>query len=173
MMRINKELSDQLAQRMYVDPGDEDFGQCFFNARQTLFRLTRLRIVDEAQYTEGYTVYFNYSNEHHCVAGHGWVTSEGQAIDTDYASLGRYNAAYFPGLQLSVEEVYERLKTSSPPGSRSAFGLMPMGKEMIKAYVAACEYMISTWPEEVTQYDLDHLAQWHRTLATIVKDQQS
>src|SRR5262245_7165672 len=123
MMRINKELSDRLAQRMYVDPGDEDFGQCFFNARRTLFRLTRLRIAEEVQYTEGYAVYYSYSTECHCVAGHGWVTSEGQTIDTDYASFGRYNAAYFPGLYLSPEEVYQRLKISSPPGSRSAFGL--------------------------------------------------
>src|SRR5262245_17287723 len=102
MMWINKELSDRLAQRMYVDHGDEDFGQCFFNARRTLFRLTRLRIVDEAQYTEGYAVSYDYSTERHCVGGHGWVTSREQAIDTDYASFGRYNATYFPGLQLSI-----------------------------------------------------------------------
>jgi hypothetical protein len=118
-------------------------------------------------------VYFNYRNERHCVAGHGWVISEKQAIDPDYASFGRHNATYFPGLQLSAEEVYQRLKTSPPPDNRSAFGLMPMGSKMIKAYVAACEYMLSTWPEEVTQYDLDHLAQWQHILATISKDQQS
>jgi hypothetical protein len=78
------------------------------------------------------------------VAGHGWVTSEERAIDIDYASFGRYNAAYFSGLQLSVNEVYQRLKASSPSGNRSAFGLIPMSVEMTRAYVAACEYLIST-----------------------------
>ena len=30
---------------------------------------------------------------------------------------------------------------------------------------------LSTWPKEVTEYNLDHLAQWQPTLATVVKDQ--
>ena len=132
MMRINKELSERLAQRMYVDPGDEDYGQCFFNARRTLFRLTHLGIAEAAQCTEGYAVYLNYAAQvpYPCVAGHGWVTHQEQAIDTDYASFGRYDAAYFPGLQLSVAEIYQRLKISSPLDNRSAFGLIPMGVEM-------------------------------------------
>jgi hypothetical protein len=37
MMRINKELSERLAQRMYVDPGDEDFGQCFLTLAAPYF----------------------------------------------------------------------------------------------------------------------------------------
>lgn len=33
-MGINRELSDRLAQQMYVDPGDEDIGQCFFHCQR-------------------------------------------------------------------------------------------------------------------------------------------
>ena len=172
MMGINKELSTRLAQRMWVDPGDEDFGQCFFNARRALFRLTRLGMVEEARYTEGFAVYFNYRTEMHCIAAHSWVTEANQAIDVDYASYGRYQAAYFPGLHFSVDEAYQRLKNSTPPGTRSAFGLMPMGVEMATAYVQACEHLVTTWPDQVTSYDLDHLNQWRHNLAALTEDQQ-
>jgi hypothetical protein len=174
MMGINQEFSDRLAQRMYVDPGDEDLGQCFFNARRALFRLTRLdRENHETRYTEGFTVYFNYQQEFHCVAAHAWVTAgQGQVVDPDYAALGRYTARYFPGLHFSAEEVYQRLKLSDPPGTSTAFGLMPMGLEMTRAYVQACEYLQATWPEEVTPHDRQHLNQWRETLAVLIQGGQ-
>ena len=170
-MQLNRELSDHLARRMHVDPGDEDFGQCFFNARRALFRLTRLDLVDQAVYTEGYTVYHNYRLNLHCVAGHGWVTHKNEIIDVDYADCYRYDAAYFPGLHFAVDEVYQRLKTSTPPGNSSAFGLMPMGVEMTRAYVQACEYLQAVWPQEVTPYDLEHLNQWREILAGLAREE--
>ena len=167
MARLNRELSDRLARRMWVDPGDEDFSQCFFNARRALFRLTRLNLVDKAVYTEGYAVYHNYALNLHCVAGHGWVTHQDEIIDVDYTDCYRFDAAYFPGLHFTVDEVYQRLKTSTPPGDGSAFGLVPMGVEMTRAYVQACEYLHLVWPHEVTPYDIEHLRQWQHNLAVL------
>jgi len=169
MIRINQELSDRLAQRMWVDPGDEDFGRCFFNARRALFRITRLRLVDEAVYTEGFAIYYSYNLDLHCVAAHGWVTHNDQVIDIDYADRCRYDAVYFPGLHLPVEEVYYRLKASSPPGAQTAFGLVPMGVDMTKAYVQACECLHTTWPEEVTPHGREHLSQWRDNLAILTR----
>ena len=155
---------------MSVAPGGEEFGPCFFNARRALFRLIRLGWVEEARYTAGFAVYFNHRVELHCVAAHGWVTHRGQAIDVDYAGCGRYNATYFPGPQFSANEVYHRLKTSSPPGVRSAFALVPMELKMTRAYVQACEHLVATWPDEVTPYDLGHLKQWRHNLAVLTRE---
>lgn len=171
-MRINRELSDRLARRMYVDPGDEEFGQCFFNARRALLRLNRLSLAEGAVYTEGYAVYLNYHHNLHGVAGHGWITHHNGIIDVDYADYGRYDATYFPGLHLTGEEVYQRLQSSTPPGTRSAFGLAPMGVEMARAYVQACEYLQAVWPHETTPYDLEHLEQWRETLAVLTREGQ-
>jgi len=164
MLRLNREFSDDLAHRMYIDPGDEDFGQCFFNARRALFRLTRLGLEEEARYSEGFAVYFNYRTELHWVSAHGWVTCREQVIDPDYASLGRYEVDYFPGLNLSADEVYQRLKTSSPPGAGTAFGLVPMEREMVGAYVAAWEHVLINWPEEMSPDDREHVNQWRQIL---------
>ena len=144
-------------------------GRCFFNARRTLFRITRLKLVNEAVYTEGFAIYHSYSLNLHCVAAHGWVTHNGQAIDVDYADLRKYDAVYFPGLHLPVDEVHQRLKGSSPPGAQTAFGLVPMGLDMTRAYVQACEYLHLTWPEEVTPHDREHLSQWRHNLATLTR----
>ena len=171
MLRLNRELSDNLAQRMYLDPGDEDFGQCFFNARRALFRLTRLGL-EEARYSEGFAVYFNYRTDLHWVAAHSWVTQEEQVVDPDYASLGRYEVDYFPGLNLSAEEVYQRLKTSSPPGDRTAFGLVPMDTEMVGAYVAAWEHVLTRWPEEISPTDREHVNEWRHILRDLQAEAQ-
>lgn len=164
MLRLNRELSDELARKMYIDPGDEDFGHCFFNARRALFRLTRLGLGEADRYSEGFAVYFNYRTDLHWVAAHGWVTQGEQVIDPDYASLGRYEVDYFPGLNLSADEVYQRLKISSPPGDKAAFGLMPMGAEMAGAYVAAWEHVLARWPEEISPTDQEHVNQWRQIL---------
>ncbi|MCB0164277.1 MAG: hypothetical protein KDI79_08635 [Anaerolineae bacterium] len=166
MLRIDKALTDHLAKRMYVDPGDEDFGQCFFNALRALFRLNRLAPSHRPVYTEGFTVYHHEAAPlpYHRVAAHGWVTQHDQVIDIDYADCGRYEVAYFPGRHWPVEAVYHRLKTEPPDTHHLAFGLVPMGLAMTRAYVAACEYMITTWPEEVAEYDRQRLDEWRQNL---------
>lgn len=167
--RIDRELSDRLAQRMYVDPGDEDFGQCFFNARRALFRLRRLGLAG-GRYTEGFAVSFNDQRAAPGVAAHAWVTTRtGQVIDPDYAALGRYTARYFPGLHFSAAEVYRRLRASEPPGTRTAFALLPMGLAMTRAYVRAVEYLHITWPAEVTASDRQHLDRWRATLVKLAR----
>ena len=105
MLRIDKALTDHLDKRMYVDPGDEDFGQCFFNALRALFRLNRLAPSHRPVYTEGFTVYHHEAAPlpYHRVAAHGWVTQHDQVIDIDYVDCGRYEVAYFPGRHWPVE----------------------------------------------------------------------
>jgi len=158
MLGVNKELSDRLAQRMWVEPEDEDLGYCFFNARRALFRLTRLGLGEEAWYVEGYAVYFNDQMGRHTVEYHGWVEHNDQAIDTTYASYGRYNVVYFPGLYFSANEVHHRLKTSSSPSDSSSFGFF--SPVTIQAYVEAWDYVIASWPEEISQQDLDNVNEW-------------
>lgn len=163
MLLIDRDRSRTLAGRMYVDPGDEDFGQCCFNARRALFRLHRLGQERPVYYTEGYTVYLSYNAPlpYPCVAAHAWVTTGQRVIDVDYAAQFRFEAAYFPGRQWPVDRVYQRLKAGQ---SRAAFEFLPTGIEMTQAYVNACEYRLATWPQDVTPADRDHLSQWQRHL---------
>ncbi|MCB0214016.1 MAG: hypothetical protein KDJ52_32060 [Anaerolineae bacterium] len=104
---------------------------------------------------------------YHRVAAHGWVTQHDQVIDIDYAVCGRYDVAYFPGQHWPDEAVYHRLKTEAPDIHHLAFGLMPMGLAMTRAYVAACDYMITTWPEEITDSDRQHLDEWRHNLRVL------
>ena len=171
MLRIDKALSARLAQQMFVDPGDEDFGRCFFNARHALFRLHRLEPSNRPVYTEGFAVYRHEAAPlpYHRVAAHGWVTQHDQVIDIDYADCGRYEVTYFPGLHWPVAAVYQRLKTEPSDHHQCAVELVPMGLAMTRAYVAACDYLIATWPEEVTDPDRQHLDEWRHNLRVLEK----
>lgn len=173
MRSLDRDLSQRLVDRMFVHPGDEDFGQCFFNTRRALFRLTHLQPAKPWCYTEGYAVYRSYDAPlpYGRVTGHAWVTNREKIVDVDYVAFGRYDAVYFPGLHLKADEVYQRLEVSRD--HTSAFGLLPMGRPMVAAYVAACEYLIETWPDEVTDYDRQHLAEWRHNLSVISENETS
>ena len=170
-MCLNRELSDQLASKMYVDPGDDDFGECFFNARRSLFRLDRLGQLDgEARYAEGYTVFLSYRigpEPLHAISLHGWVEMGRKVVDTTYASYGRYHAAYFPVLHFTVDEIYQRLKVGLPHGYRSAFGSVFTTKGISRGYLNAWEYVIDNFPQEVTSDELDHVNELRKRLTTI------